>query len=195
MKCKECIYFEEPTCHGHGEYWGYCKIIEKLLKHYDKEIENYNNELEKRLKGFFDDNEILNMKISYCSGTKGFEDNCTINKFTQIINKTLKANNIKYELRTDLMTKKIFDNSIETKFPGFAEDWETTRKRLIKKQNVINELFKILQNLSEKKQEFYNSTEKKYKFKKYKYKNNEYYIFEQFYNIADFLIENDFRLR
>lgn len=194
MKCKECIYFEEPTIHGHGEYFGYCKIIEKLLKNYDKEINNYNNELEKRLKGFFDDKEILNIKISNYSGIKGFESDCTINKFTQIINKVLKSNNINYELRNNLISRNTFNNSIKVKYPGYTEDWETTRKRIVKKIKIIKRIFTILHEISNTMQEWEGYQEDN-QYKIYKYKDKEYYLHKTYYEIANFLIENDFRLR
>lgn len=39
MKCKDCIYYTGVKCHGHGEYWGNCDILESLLR-YVKKVTN-----------------------------------------------------------------------------------------------------------------------------------------------------------
>ena len=32
IKCKECIYYTGVQCHGHGEYWGSCKVASQIYK-------------------------------------------------------------------------------------------------------------------------------------------------------------------
>ena len=36
LKCKNCIFKEKDRVHGHGEYWGICRILSLLSDNYDK---------------------------------------------------------------------------------------------------------------------------------------------------------------
>lgn len=35
FKCKECMYFTGVQCHGHGEFWGSCKLIDEFIQYFD----------------------------------------------------------------------------------------------------------------------------------------------------------------
>lgn len=36
MKCKECIYYSGVQCHGHGEFWGTCQLLDNLFKYMER---------------------------------------------------------------------------------------------------------------------------------------------------------------
>lgn len=36
MKCKECMYYTGVQCHGHGEFWGSCQLLNNLFTYMEK---------------------------------------------------------------------------------------------------------------------------------------------------------------
>lgn len=36
MKCKECMYYSGVQCHGHGEFWGSCQLLNNLFTYMEK---------------------------------------------------------------------------------------------------------------------------------------------------------------
>ena len=33
-KCENCIFYTGVQCHGHGDFWGTCNLIEKIIDEY-----------------------------------------------------------------------------------------------------------------------------------------------------------------
>ena len=36
LKCKDCIYYTGIQCHGHGDYWGECNLLENTRLMFSK---------------------------------------------------------------------------------------------------------------------------------------------------------------
>lgn len=49
MKCKNCKHFTGVKCHGHGEYWGSCKLIDSLFGKYQNVYVTKNIDLKNSL--------------------------------------------------------------------------------------------------------------------------------------------------
>lgn len=41
MKCKECVFYSGIKCHGQGEFWGECRLIEDFIKFNNIEYDEY----------------------------------------------------------------------------------------------------------------------------------------------------------
>lgn len=86
MKCKNCKYYTGVQCHGHGDYWGDCKLIESLYSRFDKSIYKKDHELEDVLsrlgyKEYFIDKVIFSLFSYIC-----YDDtDCMFKKFVDDI--------------------------------------------------------------------------------------------------------------
>lgn len=78
-KCKNCIFYTGVQCHGHGDFWGTCNLIEKIISEYEEEIDKYN-----------DKQKNLENKILYYHSICYDETNCMFEKFIYKLKEAVK---------------------------------------------------------------------------------------------------------
>lgn len=47
IMCKDCIYYSGIICHGHGEYWAECNLLNNMRKTLAKMNNAYQYDLER----------------------------------------------------------------------------------------------------------------------------------------------------
>lgn len=48
IKCKDCVFYSGVQCHGHGDYWAECNLLNDLRKLFSKLFNIYQYDLERK---------------------------------------------------------------------------------------------------------------------------------------------------
>lgn len=121
MNCKNCVYYTGVKCHGHGDFWGNCNVIDKLLNQLEKVIDKKEEQLENALlKLGYKEDFIFNVSFKYMSYICYDDTECMYEDFVEDIFNRGFITDIEYEhlIEKDVYkecksSKAIFNSLIE----------------------------------------------------------------------------------
>lgn len=125
MLCKNCKFYTGVLCHGHGEFWGECKLINLLCSELEENIDKKDEEIEVALSKIGCKKDFIN-KVSFSHFDYICNDDSSC-KFKKFVDDMYFRGIINNKMFKDLSNKDVYKGCLNSNsfFDAFSDICKT----------------------------------------------------------------------